>query len=119
MGYNMTAEVRERRQRIAEERWRTAPWEQVPKARQRDRILLEQDNQCAACGIPPVWNGKPLTFQLDHLSGDRADNSRPNLRLICPNCHVQTPTWGARNASVEGKARIREALLRGLQTQWG
>ena len=53
---------------------------------------------CQRCGWDekhPV-DGRPLT-QFDHIDGD-ASNSRPwNLRILCPNCHSMTPTFGARN----------------------
>lgn len=47
---------------------------------------------CAECGIPAVWNGKPLTIELDHINGINDDNRKENLRWLCPNCHSQTPT---------------------------
>jgi hypothetical protein len=48
--------------------------------------------ECRECGISE-WNGKPLTLQLDHIDGDRTNNTLDNLRLLCPNCHSQTETW--------------------------
>jgi Zn finger protein HypA/HybF involved in hydrogenase expression len=54
-------------------------------------------NECAICNIPPSWNNKPLTLQLDHINGDHYDNRIHNLRLLCPNCHTQTDTYTGRN----------------------
>jgi len=53
--------------------------------------LLE--NKCLSCGNTGEWNGKPMTLELDHINGDSNDNRLENLRILCPNCHSQTPTF--------------------------
>lgn len=53
--------------------------------------------QCEVCGIGNTWNGKPLTLQLDHENGNRIDNRIINLKIKCPNCHTQTPTYCGKN----------------------
>ena len=55
-----------------------------------------QNNCCALCSIAPFWNGKPLTLQLDHVDGDSDNNHFTNVRLLCPNCHTQTDTFGSK-----------------------
>ena len=40
---------------------------------------------------------KILVLQLDHINGDYRDNRLENLRLLCPNCHSQTETFGSKN----------------------
>lgn len=52
--------------------------------------------KCAICGIKE-WNGKTLSLELDHINGINNDNRIENLRFLCPNCHSQTTTYGARN----------------------
>jgi hypothetical protein len=54
-------------------------------------------NECAECGQGAVWNGKRLVLVLDHINGISADHRLENLRLLCPNCNSQTPTFCGRN----------------------
>ena len=53
-------------------------------------------NECAICGLGPEWNNKELIMNIDHINGVNDDNRIGNLRLICPNCHSQTPTFAGR-----------------------
>ena len=63
----------------------------------KKRLIEEgRSDSCSECGQPPTWNNKPLVLQLDHINGDRFDNRRKNLRILCPNCHTQTETYSNR-----------------------
>ncbi|MGI0058755.1 MAG: HNH endonuclease [Nitrosotalea sp.] len=53
-------------------------------------------NQCCFCGISD-WLDQPLSLHLDHIDGSNTNNLITNLRLLCPNCHSQTPTYCGRN----------------------
>jgi hypothetical protein len=55
------------------------------------------ENKCSVCGQLPWWNGKKLVLQLDHINGNHTDNRLENLRILCPHCHTQTETYGAKN----------------------
>lgn len=52
--------------------------------------------RCEICHIDS-WNNLPISLQLDHINGVHTDNRLENLRLLCPNCHSQTPTYAGRN----------------------
>lgn len=49
-------------------------------------------NECEECHVTQ-WNGKPLTMHMDHIDGNSRNHKRENLRMLCPNCHSQTPTY--------------------------
>ena len=80
------------------------------KESKRKRILHEQEQSCNICKIPQKWNNKFLSFQLDHISGDRRDESRKNLQMICPNCHSQTDTYCGKNGTKVTNKEIANAL---------
>lgn len=52
---------------------------------------------CVKCGLGNEWFGSPISLQLDHINGKRDDNRLENLRILCPNCHSQTPTFCGRH----------------------
>ncbi|HEX3456778.1 MAG TPA: HNH endonuclease signature motif containing protein [Candidatus Baltobacteraceae bacterium] len=65
------------------------------KGRLLRAMLLE--NRCQVCGLSE-WLGRPINAHLDHINGIKDDNRLENLRMLCPNCHSQTPTYSGRNA---------------------
>jgi hypothetical protein len=63
----------------------------------RDYLHEQQGGCCAICGTEDKWNGMSLAMIVDHINGDATDSRRENLRLVCPNCDSQLPTYKARN----------------------
>lgn len=66
----------------------------------KNRLIKEGifDWICSKCNLT-VWLDKKIPLELDHINGDNSDNSLKNLRLLCPNCHAQTPTYRGKNIS--------------------
>lgn len=76
----------------------------------RKRIIIEQDFRCGCCGID-TWLGKSITFELEHIDGNRQNNVRHNLVALCPNCHSLSWSWRGRKNSYDEKTnseRFRE-----------
>lgn len=77
----------------------------------KKRLLNEgvMINKCYECGIIE-WRGKNISLHIDHINGIRSDNRMENLRLLCPNCHSQTPTYCGRNK--KNKLSTEEKIIK-------
>ncbi len=64
----------------------------------RKRLIKEgfKKEECEKCLIFD-WNNQKLSFELEHIDGDRTNHRLENLLILCPNCHSQTPTYRGKN----------------------
>ena len=70
----------------------------IKSSKLKDRLVKEglKTYVCEICGIKE-WLGVKLSLELDHIDGNHFNNNLSNLRILCPNCHSQTPTFRGRN----------------------
>lgn len=64
--------------------------------RAKKYITLTFTHQCSICKLTE-WQNKPIVLILDHIDGHSTNGHISNLRLVCPNCDSQLPTFKARN----------------------
>jgi len=50
---------------------------------------------CQSPSFSPIQRGSAVTSR---RASSRDDNRLENLRMLCPNCHSQTPTYSGRNS---------------------
>jgi Fe2+ or Zn2+ uptake regulation protein len=74
----------------------------------KNRLLKEGflEDRCYICGQLPFWNGKRLVLRIDHINGVRNDNRKENLRIVCPHCDSQLPTFSGRNTARYNSSRM-------------
>ena len=69
----------------------------------KPHLIKERGHKCENCGLEE-WLENPIPLEIDHIDGDRTNNKKENLKLLCCNCHALTPTWRGRN--IEKKEKV-------------
>lgn len=120
-GYAVRTPEGEKRIREGQIRWREryykeTPFESLGWDAKRNKILSEQKHKCSKCGIDS-WMGQPLSLEIDHIDGDRNNNSRDNLEALCPNCHSLTPTFRSKNKNAKNFKVSDDILIEALKSE--
>ena len=66
--------------------------------RLKTRLIKEglKDRHCENCRRRK-WLGEEIPLELHHKDGNRKNNQRSNLELLCPNCHALTDNYRGKN----------------------
>lgn len=82
---------------------------QPSSATVRKFLIATQGNNCAVCAQSGNnWRGQPLTLIVDHIDGNAYNWKLANIRLVCPNCDSQLPTFKGRN---KGKSTRKYTII--------
>ncbi len=72
----------------------------------RKWLIAEFGEKCSKCGWSERHSAtQRVPVQVDHIDGDPNNHRPENLRLLCPNCHSLTATYGGLNRGRGRKER--------------
>lgn len=75
-------------------------WSEYTRASNlKPHLIKERGHCCESCGNSE-WLSNPIPLEVEHMDGDRTNNSYDNLKLLCCNCHALTPTWRRKKSSL-------------------
>jgi endogenous inhibitor of DNA gyrase (YacG/DUF329 family) len=68
------------------------------RAAVREYMLERAGHKCSRCGWGEINEATGRTpLHIDHIDGEPTNSAENNLRVLCPNCHSLTPTYGGAN----------------------
>lgn len=65
----------------------------------KTRLIEENGHTCELCKLS-TWLDKPIMIELHHMDGNKYNNEKSNLQLLCPNCHSTTDNWRRKKSSL-------------------
>ena len=76
---------------------RLKDWKDYSKIKNlKPHLIKKRGHICENCSNKE-WMNEMIPLEVDHIDGDRTNNSEDNLKLLCCNCHALTPTWRGRS----------------------
>lgn len=79
-----------------------------PKDFVKKYLLETRGDRCEECGFDRKRPDGTSKIQMDHIDGDYTNNEITNLKLLCPNCHDDTETYGAKNKNGGRRYRLAQ-----------
>lgn len=72
---------------------RTKDWNKyVKNSNLKSHLIKERGAKCEHCSLT-IWVNRPIPLELHHIDGNRINNNKDNLQLLCPNCHSLTDNF--------------------------
>lgn len=84
-------------------------------SRPKQLLIAKHGNICMVCNNSE-WLGKPIVLELEHIDGNNRNNDAANLKLLCPNCHSQTPTWRKKKTKNVHRKYTEEEYIKAILT---
>jgi hypothetical protein len=78
-------------------------------------LYKKRGEKCEECS----WNilnknTNKIPLQIHHIDGDSTNNKPENLKILCPNCHSLTSTYGGSNKGNGRKKRYKKVVDTGV-----